>query len=81
MKTTLTILSLLALTLTGCEKPTQEQQEQIDARAASCMSEFNYKGHHYVKYSVSVGHSYALGITHDPDCQCHKKGGSEHGED
>lgn len=78
-KLTLTLLALLALTLAGCEKtPTQEQ---IDARAASCMSEFNYKGHHYVKYSVSVGHSYALGITHDPDCQCHKKGGSEHGED
>lgn len=71
MKTTLTILSLLALTLTGCEKPTQEQ---IDARAASCMSEFNYKGHHYMKYSVSVGHSYAVGIAHDPNCSCHNKG-------
>ena len=73
-KPTLTLLALLALTLTGCEKPTQEQ---IDARAASCMSEFNYKGHHYVKYSVGVGHSYALGITHDPDCPCREKGGVE----
>lgn len=68
---TLTLLALLALTLTGCEKPTQEQ---IDARAASCMSEFNYKGHHYVKYSAGAGNSYAIGIAHDPDCSCHKKG-------
>ena len=71
MKTTLTILSLLALTLTGCEKPTQEQ---IDARAASCISEFNYKGHHYVKYSAGAGNSYAVGIAHDPNCSCYKKG-------
>lgn len=73
-KPTLTLIALLALTLTGCEKPTQTQ---IDTRAASCMSEFNYKGHRYLKYRGGAGYSSVVGITHDPDCPCQKKGGAE----
>lgn len=73
-KLTLTLLALLALTLAGCEKPTQEQ---IDAEIASDITEFNYKGHRYIRYYQSVGHGAAAGITHDPDCPCHKKGGEK----
>lgn len=72
-KPTLTLLALLALTLTGCEKPTQAQ---IDASAAHRMSVFNYKGHRYLKYSDGGGNAYVVGITHDPDCPCREKGGS-----
>ena len=41
-KPTLTLLALLALTLTGCEKPTKEQ---INADIAAHISEISYKGH------------------------------------
>lgn len=36
-----------------------------------------YQWHSYIIYK---GYRKG-GITHDPDCGCHKKGGSEHGED
>ena len=73
-KLTLTLLALLTLTLTGCEEPAQEQ---IDAKIASKITEFNYKGHRYIRYYQSVGHGAAAGITHDPDCPCHKEGGNQ----
>lgn len=46
-KPTLTLLVLLALTLTGCEEPTKEQR---DAKIASKIEEFSYKGHEYLLY-------------------------------
>lgn len=51
-KLTLTILALLALTLAGCEKPTQEQ---IDADIAAHVYEFSYKGHQYILYRMWWG--------------------------
>lgn len=73
-KLTIILLALLALTLTGCEEPTQEQ---VDAKIASGITEFNYKGHRYIRYYRRVGHGAAAGIAHDPDCPCHKKGGKK----
>lgn len=74
-KLTLSILALFALALTGCED--NRTQEQIDADIAIDMTEFNYKGHKYLFYKRSYGKGGLGGITHDPDCQCHEKGGSE----
>lgn len=71
-KSIINLLAPLALTLTGCERPTQEQ---IDADIASDITEFNYKGHRYIKYHQYAGRSSVAGITHDPDCPCREKGG------
>lgn len=74
-KPTLTLLALLALTLTGCED--NRTQQQLDAETASNITEFNYKGHRYIKYYDYMGQSSIGGITHDPDCPCREKGGEE----
>lgn len=74
-KIKITILALLALTLTGCEAETKEQR---DERYSHDIKVITYKGHDYIVLSAT---KWCNGITHDPDCPCYKKGGSEHGED
>lgn len=74
-KPTLTLLALLALTLTGCEAETKEQR---DERYSYDIEVITYKGHDYIVLSAT---KWCNGITHDSDCPCYKKGGSEHGED
>lgn len=75
-KLTLTLLSLLALTLTGCLEDSQmgkvdtNQQwlNEVDDKIVTA----EYCGHSYIIYKgVEKG-----GITHDPDCPCREKGGS-----
>lgn len=78
-KLTISILSLLALALTGCKKPTPEERQQIQERLQQIDDE-NLRGDlHTVEYN---GHSYIIyqgrykgGIAHDPDCPCREKGG------
>ena len=77
MKHLTTILAavLCAVCLSGCdaeETPAQRQQ-RIDNACSNKFSIINYNGHSYLHYGV-YGYS---GITHDPDCPCHKKGGEE----
>lgn len=78
-KPTLIILALLALTLTGCEKPTPEERQQMQERLQKIDDEIRRNDLHTVEYN---GHSYIIyqgrykgGITHDPDCTCREKGG------
>lgn len=78
-KLTLSILTLLVLTLTGCEKPTPEERQQIQERLQKIDDEKLSDDLHTVEYN---GHSYIIyqgrykgGITHDPDCPCREKGG------
>lgn len=78
-KPTLTILALLALTMTGCKKPTPEERQQIQERKQKIDDEIRRNDLHTVEYN---GHSYIIyqgrykgGITHDPDCPCREKGG------
>lgn len=75
-KLTITILSLIALTLTGCEdnRTPEQRQKALDADKARYIKEFNYKGHRYLLYERWIGRSGVAGITHDPDCPCHEKG-------
>ena len=77
MKHLTTILAavLCAVCLGGCEE--QKTQEQIDAKIASDITEFNYKWHKYLLYERCYGKGGIGGITHDPDCPCHKEGGEE----
>lgn len=70
-KPTLTLLALLALTLTGCEN--NKTQQQIDAEISSRITKFNYEGHKYLLYKRPYAKGGVGGITHDPDCSCHKK--------
>lgn len=79
-KLTLTLLVLLALTLTECKKPTPEERQQIQERLQKIDDEIRRNDLHTVEYN---GHSYIIyqgrykgGITHDPDCPCREKGGS-----
>ncbi len=73
-KLALVFLALCAVALTGCVEPTQEQ---INADISAHINEFTYKGHHYILYRSGGVNSRIGGITHDPDCPCHKKGGEE----
>lgn len=68
-KPTLTLLALLALTLAGCEKPTQDEVDNMYSRDLVTV---NYRGHSYILYKALK----QCGITHDPDCPC-QKGGEE----
>lgn len=74
-KPTLTLLALLALTLTGCEP---KEQTQIEADVESHITEISYKGHKYLHFHKYDGmHQAVAGITHDPDCPCREKGGEK----
>ena len=75
-KLTILFLSLLALTLTGCGQEQLGTNNRLNSLDDAIMKA-EYEGHSYIIYK---GYRKG-GITHDPDCQCHKKGGSEHGED
>lgn len=68
-KLTTLILALCAVALTGCVEPTQEQ---INADISAHIKEFTYKDHHYILYRSEGVNSRIGGITHDPDCLCHK---------
>ena len=72
-KLAITIIAVLALTLTGCEdnRTPEQRQKALDADKARHIKEFNYKGHRYLLYEKSFGHSGVACITHDPDCPCH----------
>lgn len=69
-KITLAILSLLALTLTGCgeSKPGLESTSGLFYEEITTTE---YNGHRYILYKGSN----RGGITHDPDCPCREKGG------
>lgn len=68
-KLPLTILALLALTLTGCEKENVDKDDGFDRYDSIQTAEYN--GHRYIVYK---GYREG-GITHDPDCPCREKGG------
>lgn len=72
-KLTLTLLALLALTLTGCENPsTNAQSQRIESSGIpESLEVVKFKGHSYILYK---GYRRG-GITHDPDCPCREKGG------
>ena len=72
-KPTLTLLALLALTLTGCgykhgEIDTNNRLNSVN----DALMKAKYEGHNYIIYK---GYRKG-GITHDPDCPCREKGGS-----
>lgn len=75
-KLTILFLPLLALTLTGCGQEQLGTNNRLNSLDDAIMKA-EYEGHSYIIYK---GYRKG-GITHDPDCQCHKKGVSEHGED
>lgn len=77
-KPTLTLLALLALTLAGCvdNRTPEQKQQEINANIASHITEFNYKGHHYLLYKQARDRRGYCGMVHDPDCPCREKGES-----
>lgn len=66
-KPTLTLLALLALTLTGCESKDIREGASFDRY--DCIATAEYNGHSYIIYK---GYNKG-GIAHDPDCPCHNK--------
>lgn len=73
----ITLLALLALTLTGCENTTTSAQQRAvinQPQNHPCMSRIYFDGHYYVTYD-NRGRVSSPSITHDPDCPCREKGG------
>lgn len=68
----LTLLALLALTLTGCED-SKQGLESTSGLFHETITTTEYDGHRYILYK---GYERG-GITHDPDCPCREKGGVE----
>ena len=67
-KLTILFLSMLALTLTGCGQEQLGTNNRLNSLDDAIMKA-EYEGHSYIIYK---GYRKG-GITHDPDCQCHKK--------
>lgn len=73
-KPTLTLLALLALTLTGCGyKHGEINTDNRLNNADDALMKAKYEGHSYIIYKGSQ----KGGITHDPDCPCREKGGEK----
>lgn len=74
-KSIITLLALLALTLTGCVKESQMGKVNTDQQMLNSLNDkivtAEYNGHSYIIYK---GYRKG-GITHDPDCPCREKGG------
>lgn len=66
-KIKITILALLALTLTGCVSKDIKEGPGFDSWDNITTAEYN--GHSYIIYK---GYNKG-GITHDPDCPCQEK--------
>lgn len=74
-KTTLPLLALLALTLTGCVEYTPEEKQIIHEKdILNDLYTVEYKGHSYIVFKSGVNKG---GILHNPDCPCREKGGEE----
>ncbi|MDE6330066.1 MAG: hypothetical protein K2L83_05060 [Muribaculaceae bacterium] len=68
---------LCAVCLSGCVKNSQMGKVNTDQRCLNGTYDkivtAEYRGHSYIIYKgIEKG-----GITHDPDCPCHKKGGEK----
>ncbi len=78
MKHLTTILAavLCAVCLSGCDdnRTPEQKQQYLDNRYDGYIKTVNYRGHSYILYSE---YRTGGGITHDPDCPCHKEGGEE----
>lgn len=75
-KPTLTLLALLALTLTGCRDHRQDPTESVVSRELAS-EKITRDGHSYIYFYIPHGTYHPINIVHDPDCPCHQKGGEE----
>lgn len=82
IKTTV-LIALCAILLTGCNKPVNTANAQVQQLIENQqpknnphMSRVYFDGHYYIKYVY--GYRFVtVSITHDPDCPCREKGGSD----
>lgn len=70
MKKLLLVLACIAA-LQSC---TISADEEDAKEMAETFQEVEYKGHSYIIFAYHPGGSYAgySGLTHNPDCHCHK---------
>lgn len=69
-KTTIILTAIVCIiAMVSCEPMTQQQR---DADAKGHITEFTYKGHRYLLYKEEDINKAYGGITHAPDCPCHK---------
>lgn len=69
-KLTLTLLALLAMTLTGCDDNRQDKNESGVSRNL-CSERITRFGHSYVYFYDKCGVYNPVNVIHDPDCPCH----------
>ncbi len=73
-KLTLTLLALLALTLTGCVDNRQDKTES-DVSRSLISEKITRFGHNYLYFYDGRGGYDPINVIHDPDCPCREKGG------
>lgn len=72
-KIKITLLALLALTLTGCEDNRQDKTESGVSRKLHSEKITRF-GHCYVYFYDQWGGGYnPVNVIHDPDCPCRRK--------
>lgn len=70
-KSIITLLSLLALTLTGCEKLNASDGRGKMDQCMMC-EKINRHGHSYLVFWSTMRNG--IDVIHDPDCSCREKG-------
>ena len=78
-KLTLTLLALLALTLTGCGNTQANTKTNIESVVSGKLKaeRITRFGHRYVYFYDQCGVHAPVNVIHDPDCPCMEKGGAE----
>lgn len=78
-KPTLTLLAMLALTLTGCENTQANPETNIESGVSRKLKaeRITRFGHSYVYFYDQCGGYDPVNVIHDPDCPCREKGGEE----
>ena len=78
-KLTLTLLALLALTLTGCENTQANTGTTIESGVSRKLKaeKITRFGHNYLYFYDKCGAYDPVNVIHDPDCPCRKKGGTD----
>lgn len=64
----ITFMCLVAIIFGSCT-PTQEEKN-LNTQTNKKVSEFEYKGHKYIKFEWGVGRYARGGVVHNPDCPC-----------
>ena len=68
MKKLISFICLVAIIFSSC---TQTQEEKnLNTQTSKDVSEFEYNGHKYIKFTWGKGYFATSGVVHNPNCPC-----------